>query len=277
MAVQEEACRQQRTGFSRFMDKLEDTQNEPDGRMIPIHRVGIRDLNHPIQFQDGEDEPQSTIARVGMSVALSPDVRGTHMSRFVTLLSEEAEAISVAGLPKVLDTMARRLESAAATLRLEFPFFITKEAPASKATGKMDYTVLLEGVQEDGETTIHLGVRVPVTTLCPCSRNISERGAHNQRGEVVLTIAGDEGLPSVQELIRLVEACASSELYSVLKRPDEKVVTEQAYDNPVFVEDLVRNVAMRMRDMPGIKGYRIEGENFESIHNHNAFAVVVGG
>lgn len=258
------------------MDKLEDTQSEPDGRKTPIHRVGIRDLSHPIQFHDGE-ETQATVAKVGMSVALSAEVRGTHMSRFVALLTEEAEAISVDRMGEVLDKITERLESPAATLRLEFPFFVTKEAPVSKIPGKMDYAVTVEANREDNVTDIHLTVRVPVTTLCPCSRNISERGAHNQRGEVVLTVAGDKGMPGVRELVDLVEECGSSQLYSVLKRPDEKLVTEQAYDNPVFVEDLVRNVAQKMREVSGIKRYRIEGENFESIHNHNAFAVVMGG
>lgn len=259
------------------MDKLEDTQNQPDVRNVPIHRVGIRDLSHPIRFQDGDGEAQTTVARVGMSVALAADVRGTHMSRFVSLMADESQVISVAGMPKFLETMVEQLESSGATLHLEFPFFVTKEAPATKMQGKMDYAVSLDGRYEDGKTTIHLGISVPVTTLCPCSRNISERGAHNQRGVVSLTLEGDENLPLIGDLIRLVETCGSSELYSVLKRPDEKQVTERAYDNPVFVEDLVRNVALKVRQLPGISGYRIEGENFESIHNHNAFAVVMSG
>lgn len=258
------------------MDSLEDTQNEPDVRNVPIHRVGIRDLKHPIRFRDGGGEIQSTIAQVGMSVALSADVRGTHMSRFVALLADEADEISVASLPRFLETVAKRLESPAATVRLEFPFFVTKEAPATKMPGKMDYAVRLEGTRDHGETSIRLSVHVPVTTLCPCSRNISERGAHNQRGVVILTVAGGNNLPCIRDLIKTVEACSSSELYSVLKRPDEKHVTERAYDNPVFVEDLVRNVALRMREFPAVSSYRVEGENFESIHNHNAFAVVIG-
>lgn len=258
------------------MDKLEDTQNEPDVRNVAIHRVGIRDLKHPIRFRDGGGEAQSTVAEVSMSVALSADVRGTHMSRFVAMLAEEADAISVARLPEWLQAMSKRLESPGATILLEFPFFLTKKAPVTQAPGKMDYAISLEGIYEDGQASIRLGIEVPVTTLCPCSRNISERGAHNQRGVVRLTVEGGRHLPSLAQLIEAVETCGSSELYSVLKRPDEKQVTERAYDNPVFVEDLVRNVALRMRDFSGISSFRVEGENFESIHNHNAFAVVVG-
>ncbi len=258
------------------MDKLEDTQNQPDVRNVAIQRVGIRDLSHPIRFKDVRGGVQSTVARVSMSVALAADIRGTHMSRFVTLLAEEESgAVSVAGLPVILEKISRQLESNAATLELAFPFFVTKEAPATKIQGKMDYAVRLKGMWEAGVTRVSVKIEVPVTTLCPCSRNISERGAHNQRGSVALTVEGDHTLPSIVELIRLVESCGSSELFSVLKRPDEKHVTERAYDNPVFVEDLVRNVALKVCGLPGIASYWIEGENFESIHNHNAFAVVV--
>mgnify|MGYP003677019828 CR=1 FL=1 len=259
------------------MDKLEDTQNEPDVRNVPIYRVGIRDLSHPIQFQDGDGSSQATVANVGLSVALGADVRGTHMSRFVSIFSEEADEISVSGLSALLDKVADRLESSGVTVRLDFPYFLTKQAPETNSLGKMDYEIGLEGIRENSKTSVHLTIRVPVTTLCPCSRNISKRGAHNQRGVVVLTVVGNQELPSVRELIAAVEMCGSSELYSVLKRPDEKHVTERAYDNPVFVEDLVRNVALRLREMTGIESYRIEGENFESIHNHNAFAIVVSG
>ena len=260
------------------MSKLEDTQNQPDERRVPIQRVGIRDLSHPIQFADGGAAPEATVATVAMSVALSADVRGTHMSRFVSILSEQAERVSVPDLPALLDVMIERLESDGATVRFDFPFFITKEAPVTKSSGKLDYALSLEGERNGEETTIRLTLRVPVTTLCPCSRNISQRGAHNQRGEIVLTVEGEaDALPSARALIETVETCGSSELYSVLKRPDEKQVTERAFDNPVFVEDLVRNVALKIQDMEGVDSYRIEGENFESIHNHNAFAIVVSG
>ena len=259
------------------MDELEDTQNEPDVRNVPIERVGIRDLSYPIRFRDDKGGVQATVARVAVSVALCPGVRGTHMSRFVALISEEAEEISVAEFPRLLERVSARLESSAATLCLEFPYFLTKEAPATKSPGKVDYNVRLEGSWEEGKTSVWLSLHVPITTLCPCSRNISERGAHNQRGVVILTVVGSEGLPPIGDLIAAVEACGSSELYSILKRPDEKHVTERAYDNPVFVEDLVRNVALGVRDLPGVESYRVEAENFESIHNHNAFAVVVSG
>ena len=199
------------------------------------------------------------------------------MSRFVSILTEEAESISVKGISGLLDKVADRLESHSVTVRIDFPYFLTKEAPETKSPGKMDYEISLEGIREDAETKVHLTVSVPVTTLCPCSRNISKRGAHNQRGEVVLTVVGNQDLPFISDLIAAVETCGSSELYSVLKRPDEKHVTERAYDNPVFVEDLVRNVSLKMQGMNGIESFRVEGENFESIHNHNAFAIVISG
>jgi len=260
------------------MSKLEDTQNQPDVRRVPIQRVGIRDLSHPIQFADGGAAAQATVANVAMSVALSADVRGTHMSRFVAILSEQADRVSVANLPSLLDVMTDRLESQGATVLFDFPFFLTKEAPVTKSAGKLDYALSLEGERNVEQTVVRLTLRVPVTTLCPCSRNISARGAHNQRGVIVLSVEGDaDALPSARALIEAVETCGSSELYSVLKRPDEKQVTERAYDNPVFVEDLVRNVALKIQDMAGVNSYRIEGENFESIHNHNAFAIVVSG
>ena len=260
------------------MSKLEDTQNQPDERRVPIKRVGIRDLSHPILFTDGEAVAQATVATVAMSVALSADVRGTHMSRFVSILAEHADSVSVPTLPTLLDVMIERLESRGATVLIDFPFFLTKEAPVTKSAGKLDYALTLEGERNGEATTTKLTLRVPVTTLCPCSRNISVRGAHNQRGVIVLTVEGKaDALPSARVLIEAVETCGSSELYSVLKRPDEKQVTERAYDNPVFVEDLVRNVALKIQDMKGVSSYRIEGENFESIHNHNAFAIVVSG
>lgn len=259
------------------MSKLEDTQNQPDERRVPIQRVGIRDLSHPIYFAD-DGVAQPTVANVAMSVALRADVRGTHMSRFVSILSEESDRIAVATLPGLLDIMTERLESSEATVLFDFPYFLVKEAPVTKSPGKLDYALSLEGERNGEETSIRLTVRVPLTTLCPCSRNISERGAHNQRGVIVLTVEGGvEELPSARALIEVVETCGSSELYSVLKRPDEKQVTERAYDNPVFVEDLVRNVALKMQGMAGVSTFRIEGENFESIHNHNAFAIVISG
>ncbi len=256
------------------MEPLEDTQNERDQRNIAIRRVGIREIRHPLRFRDRDGTAQPTVATVAMSVALSAERRGTHMSRFVSILAEEASGISVADLPDLLEKMCHRLEAQAGTITFDFPYFINKRAPVTGSEGRLDYEVRLECTRERGGQTTEVTVEVPITTLCPCSRNISERGAHNQRGVVILTVAGDD-LPSVEQLIALVETCGSSELYSVLKRPDEKHVTELAFDQPVFVEDLVRNVALKLKKLDGITAYRIEGENFESIHNHNAFAVVM--
>jgi GTP cyclohydrolase I len=256
------------------MHKLEDTQNEADQRNVPIHRVGIRELKFPLRFRDSDGSAQATVAEIGMSVSLPASVRGTHMSRFVSILSEHAEEISVASMPGLMGIVNEQLEADGSTVTFDFPFFVTKEAPVSKLPGKIDYGVHIDTMSEHGEVTTTLSLEVPVTTLCPCSRNISDRGAHNQRGVVTVTLEGPK-LPSLKSLIKLVEDCGSADLYSVLKRPDEKFVTERAYDRPVFVEDLVRNVAVRLKKLKGVSSFQIEGENFESIHNHNAFAVVI--
>ena len=254
---------------------LEDTQNEIDERNVPIHRVGIRALRHPVTVVDAvQGEPPPTVATVAMSVFLPAEKRGTHMSRFVSILSEHASQISVAAFPEVVRDVMARLEASEATVVFAFPLFITKSAPVTGSVGAIDYDVELNAsVDAAGAITTRLSVAVPVTTLCPCSRNISDRGAHNQRGVVNLTVSG-ASLPSVHALIDIVESCGSAAMYSVLKRPDEKHVTELAYDNPVFVEDLVRNVALAMNDIQGVDSYEIEAENFESIHTHSAFALV---
>ena len=257
------------------MQSLEDTQNESDGRDVPIHRVGIRELKHPLRFRDQDGSEQPTVSTVALSVALPADRRGTHMSRFVSILAERAQQLSVDDLPLLMHVIADRLQAEEATFEIEFPYFLTKEAPVTKNPGMIDYHVHLECSLEEDNVTTSVTVKVPVATLCPCSRNISERGAHNQRGEVLLTVTGNK-LPGLKELIEIVESCGSASLYSVLKRPDEKHVTELAYDNPVFVEDLVRNVALKAGKLKGVKEFCVEAENFESIHNHNAFAIVLG-
>ena len=252
---------------------LKDIQNEPDFRQIPIDRVGVKDLRYPIQIRDKAHTTQSTIATVALTVDLPHHYKGTHMSRFVEALNEHGPILHVANIHDILVRLREKLHSLKAHVDFEFPFFLEKKAPVTGSVGLMDYTVRFSATADAKGTDFILTVIVPVTTLCPCSKAISRFGAHNQRGKVTYSVRFHQPI-WIEDLIALVEACASSELYSLLKRPDEKAVTERAYENPVFVEDLVRNVAARSALEPNIKWFRVEAENFESIHNHNAYAVV---
>ncbi|MEI6351049.1 MAG: GTP cyclohydrolase FolE2 [Verrucomicrobiota bacterium] len=255
---------------------LKDTQNEPDHRKIPIDRVGVKNLRYPIQIRDKAHATQSTIANVTLTVDLPHHYKGTHMSRFIEVLNEHGPVIHVDNIRHILDSLRQKLHSEKAHLDFEFPFFLEKKAPATQAVGLMDYNVRFSATAEGQTNDFVVTVIVPVTTLCPCSKAISQFGAHNQRGQVTYSVRFHKPI-WIEDLIQLVESCASSELYSLLKRPDEKVVTERAYQHPVFVEDLVRNVAAKSDLEPNIKWYRVEAENFESIHNHNAYALVEKG
>lgn len=252
---------------------LKDTQSERDFRQIAIDRVGVKNLRYPIQVRDKAHATQSTIATIALTVDLPHEYKGTHMSRFVEALNAHGPVIHVDNIHEILASLVDRLESDKAHVDFEFPFFLEKKAPATDAIGMMDYQVRFNATLEHGQFDFELTVVVPVTTLCPCSKAISKHGAHNQRGQVTFSVRFGKPI-WIEDLIRLVEGCASSELYSLLKRPDEKVVTERAYENPVFVEDLVRNIAVRAESDPNIKWYRVEAENFESIHNHNAYALI---
>ncbi len=252
---------------------LKDTQNEPDHRQIPIDRVGVRALRYPMQIRDKAREVQHTIATAALTVDLPHHFKGTHMSRFVEVLSEFGPELHVDNIHTILHELTARLDSESAHVDFEFPFFLTKLAPVTRAVGMMDYTARFSATLEKGAIDFILTVIVPVTTLCPCSKAISSHGAHNQRGQVTFSVRFRHPI-WIEDLIRLVENSASSELFSLLKRPDEKAVTERAYENPVFVEDLVRNIAARSDAVPDITWYRIEAENFESIHNHNAYALI---
>jgi GTP cyclohydrolase IB len=252
---------------------LRDTQSEPDDRQIAIDRVGVKALRYPIQILDKQHSTQSTIATVQLTVDLPHQHKGTHMSRFVEVLNSHGPILHVDNIRDILVQLTERLHSECAHVDFEFPFFLMKAAPATGAEGLMDYTARFSATLNKGELDFVLTVIVPVTTLCPCSKAISVHGAHNQRGQVTLAVRF--GTPIwIEDLIRLVEDCASSELYSLLKRPDEKMVTERAFEHPVFVEDLVRNVAVRCEAENNIRWYRVEAENFESIHNHNAYALI---
>jgi GTP cyclohydrolase IB len=257
----------------KSLTHLKDTQSEPDFRNIPIDRVGVKNLRYPIEVRDKARTLQHTIATVMLTVDLPHQFKGTHMSRFVEVLSEFGPELHVDNIQDLLRHLRTRLKSEAAHVEVEFPFFLQKKAPVTGAAGLVDYTARFSATMTGETVDFVVTVVVPVTTLCPCSKAISARGAHNQRGAVTYSVRFQKPI-WIEELIALVESCASSELYSLLKRPDEKAVTERAYDNPVFVEDLVRNVAVRSDQEPDIVWYRVEAENFESIHNHNAYALV---
>jgi len=259
-----------------FAQPLTDTQSLPDYRQIPIDRVGVKDLRYPIRVRDKSHSEQGTIATVQMTVDLPHHFKGTHMSRFVEVLNSHGPILHVRNIRDILVQLSESLESDQAHVDFEFPYFVEKAAPVTKAVGLLDYTIRFNATLTGGSTgkvDFIVTVIVPVTTLCPCSKAISESGAHNQRGHVTFAVRCAKPM-WIEEMIRLVEDSASSELYSLLKRPDEKFVTEQAYANPVFVEDLVRNVAGRAEVDANILWYRVEAENFESIHNHNAYALV---
>src|SRR5687768_11256989 len=252
---------------------LKDTQSEPDTRNIPIDRVGVKNLRYPIRILDKAHTEQHTVANIALTVDLPHHHKGTHMSRFVEVLNEFGPVLHVDNIIQMLHDLVKKLHSENAHVDFEFPFFLEKKAPVTGAVGLMDYTVRFAATIERGVIDFVVTLIVPVTTLCPCSKAISVHGAHNQRGHVTYSVRFRQPI-WIEDLIQLVESCASSELYSLLKRPDEKAVTERAYENPVFVEDLVRNVALRSEKEPDITWFRVEAENFESIHNHNAYALI---
>jgi GTP cyclohydrolase IB len=252
---------------------LKDTQNEKDHRKIAIDRVGVRSLRFPMQIRDRDLREQHTVAMVSLAVDLPHQYKGTHMSRFVEVLHANGQVLDVKGIAAMPGELRMKLNAERAHVEFRFPYFRSKAAPVTKAKGLLDYGVIFEVDADAEKADFIVTVEVPVATLCPCSKAISERGAHNQRGMVTFSVRFTQPV-WIEDLIELVEASASCELYSVLKRPDEKHVTEVAYDNPVFVEDLVRNVAVKARSHPHLTWFRVEAENFESIHNHNAYAII---
>ena len=256
------------------MDKarpIEDVQARADTRRIPIDKVGIKGIRHPVRVRDRSGGEQHTIATLDMFVTLPHDFKGTHMSRFVEILNDHEYEITVESFRVMLKEMADLLEAKSGYIQMSFPYFVNKAAPVSGVQSLMDYQVTLTGNIDESGTVMQVKVVVPVTSLCPCSKAISDYGAHNQRSHVTVE-AKTEAFVWVEELIDVVESEASCELYGLLKRPDEKYVTERAYDNPKFVEDMVRDVAQRLNDDDRILGYVVESENFESIHNHSAYA-----
>jgi len=254
---------------------VEDVQGRPDTRLLPINRVGIKDINHPVRVKDRAAGEQHTIATFNMYVNLPHNFKGTHMSRFIEILHTERE-ISVESFRAILEKMTMRLEADVGHIEMTFPFFVMKKAPVSGVESLMDYRASLIGERRAARTEMWIRVVVPVTSLCPCSKKISAYGAHNQRSHITITAKLRSHI-WIEELIDIAESEASSQLYGILKRPDEKFVTERAYEHPKFVEDIVRDVAMRLAADTRMASYIVEAENFESIHNHSAYARIEKG
>lgn len=252
---------------------IADVQNSEDTRQIAINKVGIKSIRHPIKVKDRSVGIQHTIAMFNMYVGLPHNFKGTHMSRFVEILNSQEREISVESFPAMMRNMLERLEAETGHIEMSFPYFINKTAPVSGVQSLLDYEVTLLGDICDNEIVTRIKVVVPVTSLCPCSKKISDYGAHNQRSHVTVTVH-TKGFMWIEEIVELVEKEASCELFGLLKRPDEKYVTERAYDNPKFVEDMVRDVAARLNAEPRVLSYVVESENFESIHNHSAYALI---
>jgi GTP cyclohydrolase IB len=255
---------------------LHDKQSERDYRELPINKVGVRGLRFPIQVRDKERAVQNTVATIGMFVDLPKEFKGTHMSRFVEVLNAHGQVIHVENITDILQALQARFNAATSHLEIEFPYFMVKRAPVTGLESLMDYYARFDAAACGEQIDFVLTVRALVTTLCPCSKAIARRGAHNQRGEVTVQIRSRQAV-WIEDLIRIIESSASSELYALLKRQDEKAVTERAYENPVFVEDLVRNIALQLKAHPDVTWYKVEAENHESIHNHNAYACIQQG
>ncbi len=256
---------------------MRDVQNDRDFRNIPINQVGIKNLRYPIRVRDRRDGFQHTVATINMFVDLPHEYKGTHMSRFVEMLHVLKPEVSLQKFSVILEHMKKFLNAASAHLEMAFPYFIEKKAPISMATGLMDYACRIVGSSDaSGKLDLMSEVVVPITSVCPCSKEISDFGAHNQRGEVRLRLRFRKFI-WLEDMIELVESTASSDVYSVLKRVDEKCVTERAYQNPKFVEDMVRDVAKRLVADPNITWFSVSAENFESIHNHSAYAHIISG
>ena len=256
------------------IEPIADVQSSADTRHLAINKVGIKSIRHPVVVKDKSEGVQHTIATFNMYVHLPHNFKGTHMSRFVQILNQHGREISVESFESILREMVEKLEAQSpATSKWPFPYFVNKTAPVSGVQSLLDYDVTFIGEIVEGRYRFTMKVLIPVTSLCPCSKEISERGAHNQRSHVTLTVR-TKGSVWIEDLVRFAEEQASSELYGLLKRPDEKFVTERAYDNPKFVEDMVRDVAAALNADERIEAYIVESENFESIHNHSAYALI---
>jgi len=260
------------------MMELVDIQKTVDDRQVALDQVGVCDLKYPITVLDRSQGKQQTIANVALSVSLAPEVKGTHMSRFISIMNSYRGEITMKAIPNILQDLKLKLEAEAAQVSMSFPYFIEKTAPVSGERGYLDCQCRFDGESGPQGQKFQMQVKVAVASLCPCSKAISDYGAHNQRGEVEMNVRlaeADGKLAKVwiEELFEIAEQSASAPLYPLLKRPDERFVTMQAYENPAFVEDIVRNVAVRLREDERIASFDVKVTNFESIHAHNAFAV----
>jgi GTP cyclohydrolase FolE2 len=253
---------------------LPDVQSLPDGRDIGIDAVGVSDVRYPLTLLSG-GRAVATVATLAMTVTLPATSKGTHMSRFIELLEMQTDALDQAGFRALVIAMLRRLDARSGAIEMRFPYFVRKTAPISGVRSQLDHDVRWRGsIAGDGAYSFRMSVAVPATSLCPCSKEISAYGAHNQRSRITIDVELVDDM-TIEELIAVAENSASCEVYGLLKRPDEKYVTERAYDNPKFVEDLVRDVALALNREPRVLAYTVEAENFESIHNHSAFARIV--
>ncbi len=251
-----------------------DVQNQRDPRNVEIQKVGVKNIRYPITVLDKANGVQHTVANVNMYVNLPHHFKGTHMSRFIEILNTFKGDITIKNFSNILQEMKKALKAKSAHLEVEFSYFIAKQAPVTQATGLMEYICRFCGSSnEEGKDDFHVGIDVPVTTVCPCSKEISDQGAHNQRGTVTVSVRFRKFI-WIEDIIQLVEDSTSCDVYSILKRPDEKYVTEKAYENPMFVEDVVREVAKKLSLDPNITWFSVASENFESIHNHSAYAYV---
>ena len=257
-------------------DKLHDMQSRRDYREVGIDKVGVRNLRFPIQVRDKAHSVQNTVATLGMFVDLPKEFKGTHMSRFIEVLNAHGNVIHVENIPDILRSLQQQLNASTSHIEIEFPYFMSKRSPVSRGESLMDYIARFDAAAINGGIDFVLTVKAHVTTLCPCSKAIAKYGAHNQRGLVTVALRFLKPV-WIEDVVAMIESSASSELYALLKRQDEKAVTERAYENPVFVEDLVRNVALKLNAHPQVKWYKVEAENFESIHNHNAYACIEKG
>ena len=256
---------------------MDDIQNQRDHRKIEINKVGVKNIRYPITVLDKAKGVQHTVANVNMYVDLPHQFKGTHMSRFIEILNKFKGDISIKNYSNILSEMKRKLKAKSAHLEVEFPYFIEKEAPITRARSLMEYVCRFCGTSDQmAKDDFYVGIVVPITTVCPCSKEISQYGAHNQRSVVTVHLRFKKFI-WIEDIILLIEECASCDLYSILKRPDEKFVTEKAYKNPMFVEDVVREIAKRLKGDANITWFTVESENFESIHNHSAYAFVEKG
>jgi len=260
-------------GTKAASHKLYDKQNERDHRELRIDKVGVRGLRFPIQVRDRAHSVQNTVATIGMYVDLPKEFKGTHMSRFLEVLNAHGSVMHVENIGDILRAMQNKFHAATSHLEIEFPYFLVKKSPASRLESVMDYVARFDAAACGPEIIFLLTVKAHVTTLCPCSKAIARYGAHNQRGLVTVALRFTQPV-WIEDVVAMIESSASSELYALLKRQDERAVTERAYENPVFVEDLVRNVALKLNAHPLVTWYKVEAENFESIHNHNAYACI---